>query len=496
MGSFWSPLALSIRDLIAVTPVWRSRHSNRLRVIDSIVILPEDFMDSEGNPLLDDSSLDPFISTAYPAGLDETLEEYGLGVGTFDLILRMLKSDLESSTSRVKSSVTSADFHSRISQLLSRIENEDEDEMRTLHELAILPLRNGEWVSANSGPVYLPKTGEIDIPAHVDLRILDPAAVANEDRRAFFIHLGAVEPSISAVRSAILANYSPSYSGVYIEDSRAHLRYLYLTHERRQIEDDFCDIRVYCDHGFTNNPHEEEIYLPSNHPYGPEALLGPTEYSQGMEVLLMHSTYFENIPARPHSNDPSWRAWLITSLGIRERLSLVSSDGGSLSDSWIYVAESRPERLLGLLEHLWEYQRSELHQTADLIMEIQSMNATRLCDIDLPEDCRLDETYLPLSNLQALCQRFMQENENFPFLYFEGLSDEELYSKWIFLHNDFSVGKDDDMDFLLNVLYWIQSANPDESTLTAYERLWDLYIAIDAKHLAAEDRLVARDTIE
>jgi hypothetical protein len=51
------------------------------------------------------------------------------------------------------------------------------------------------------------------------------------------------------------------------------------------------------------------------------------------------------------------------------------------------------------------------------------------------------------------------------------------------------------MEFLLNVLYWIQSANPDESTLTSYERLWDLYIAIEAKHLAAEDRVVARDTI-
>lgn len=220
MGDFWSPLARSIRDLIAETPVWRSRHGNSLRVIDSIMILPEDFMDSDGNPLLDDSSLDPFISTAYPAALEETLKEYGLRVGSFDLILRMLKSDLESSTSRVKSHVTSADFHSRISQLLSTIANEHEDGMRTLNELAILPLRNGEWVPANSGPVYLPKTGEIDIPADVDFRILDPAAVANEDRRALFTHLGAVELSVSAVRSAILANYRPLCNGVCIEDSR------------------------------------------------------------------------------------------------------------------------------------------------------------------------------------------------------------------------------------------------------------------------------------
>ncbi|KAL5362015.1 hypothetical protein BJX96DRAFT_153271 [Aspergillus floccosus] len=496
LGSFWAPLPRLIKDLIAVTPVLRSRHGHKLHVIDSVVILPEDFMDSSGNPLLDDSSLDPFISAAYPAALEETLEEYGLGVATFDLILRMVQSDLESSTSRVKSHAASADFHSRISQLLSKIPDEDEDDMHTLNELSILPLRNGEWVCANSGPVYLPKTGEIDIPADVGFHILDPAAVANEDRRALFVHLGAVELSVSAVRSAILAKYSPLYSEVCMEDSRAHLHYLYLTHERRQIEDDLCDVGVYSNHGIMDNPHEQEVYLPSNNPYGPEALLGPTEYSQGMEFLLLHSTYFENIPARPHSNYPSWRVWLTTSLGIRERLSLVSSDGDSLSDTWAYVAECRPGKLLGLLEYLWKYQGSELHQTGRLIMEIQSMNATRLCNVDLHDDCRLDETYLPLSHLQTLYQRFMEEDEPFPFLYLEeGLSDEEIYSKWIFLHNDFSVGKDDDMGFLLDVLYWIQSANPDESTLTSYDRLWDLYIAIDAEHLAAEDRAVASDTI-
>ncbi|KAB8254531.1 hypothetical protein BDV32DRAFT_132200 [Aspergillus pseudonomiae] len=496
IGTFWSPLAELIKDLISVIPVWRSRHGNGLRAMSSIVILPSDFMDSDGNPLLDDSILDPFISTAYPVALEEALEEYGLEVGTFELVLRMLESDLESPTSRAKSHVTRVDFHSRLSQLLLRIENDDGDEMRTLRNLAILPLRNGEWVSANSGQVYLPNTGEIDIPANVDIHMLDPAAVANKDRRAFFIHLGAVEPSVSAVRSAILAKYSRLNSQVCMEDSKAHLHYLYLTAGRHCNEDGLGDIRVYCDHGRTNNPHKEEIYLPSNHPYGPEALLRRTEYAQGVEVLLMHSTYLEDIPTRPHSNHPSWRMWLTSSLGIRERLSLVSDDSDSLSDSWTYVADCRPGKLLGLLEYLWKYQRSELCQNADLIMEIQSTNATRLCDVDLPDDCHLDETYLPLSNLQALCQRFMEKDEPFPFLYLEGDPDEEIYSKWTFLHNDFSVGKDDNMDFLLDILYWIQSSNPDETSLTSYERLWDLYIAIDAKHLASKDRVAARTSIE
>ncbi|GLA25441.1 hypothetical protein AnigIFM63326_002142 [Aspergillus niger] len=437
--------------------------------------------DSDGNPLLDDSSLDPFLSAAYPAALEEILEEYGLMMLSFDLVLKILENDLARSTSTAKSHFTSAEFHCRISQHLLEIEDEDA-EMSTLKGLAILPLRNGEWVSANSGTIYLPKTGEIDIPADVDIRVLDLAVLANEERKALFVHLGAVEPSVNAVRSAILANYSLSYREMCV-----------LHHS----EDDYCANRVYCDNGHTVNPQEKEMYLPSNHPYGPKALLGRTGNSEGMNILLMHSTYLENIPARPHSAHSSWREWLSTSFGIRGRLSHVSLDGKSLSNSWTYVAGYCPGNLLRLLEYLRRYRRSELRHAADIIVEIRSTDATKLCNMDLPDNCRLDETYLPLSNLQNLCLRFMEEDGPCPFLYLEeGLSDEEIHSRWTFLHNDFSVGKDDDVDFLLSKLVWIQSANPDGSSLSSYERLWDLHIAIDAKYLAAESRVAAMDGIK
>ncbi|RDH34980.1 hypothetical protein BDQ94DRAFT_168668 [Aspergillus welwitschiae] len=413
-----------VRDLIAVTPVWRSRHGNSLRVIDSVAFLPDDFKNSDGNPLLDDSSLDPFLFAAYPAALEEILEEYGLMILSFDLVLNILENDLARSTSIVKSHFTSAEFHCRISQLLLEIEDEDA-EMSTLKGLAILPLRNAEWVSANSGTIYLPKTREIDIPADVDIRVLDLAVLASEGRKALFVHLGTVEPSVNAVRSAILANYSLPYREMCGE-SKSHLRYLYLTHKLHHSEDGYCANRVHCDNGHTVNPQEKEMYLPSINPYGPEGLLGRTGNSQGMNILLMHSTYLENILARPHSAQLSWREWLSTSFGIRGRLSLVALDGKSLSNSWTYVAGSRPGKLLRLLEYLRRYQRSELRHAADIIMEIRSTDATKLCNMDLPDNCRLDETYLPLSNLQNLCLRFMEEDEPFPFLYLEeGLTDEK-----------------------------------------------------------------------
>ena len=52
---------------------------------------------------------------------------------------------------------------------------------------------------ANSSLVYLLKTGEIDILANIDFCILDLAVVTNEDCRALFIYLGAMELLVSVV---------------------------------------------------------------------------------------------------------------------------------------------------------------------------------------------------------------------------------------------------------------------------------------------------------
>jgi hypothetical protein len=116
--------------------------------------------------------------------------------------------------------------------------------------------------------------------------------------------------------------------------------------------------------------------------------------------------------------------------------------------------------------------------------------------MQLSEECPLSETFLPMPNLQQPTLRFMKELEPFPFLAIEEAAlSEELSPKLMFLHTVFSVEKDDDTNFLLNVLHWIGVANSDADAIKQHQRLWDLYIAIDAKLVGSEDQQEVRKDI-
>ncbi|KAK4038181.1 hypothetical protein C8A01DRAFT_17707 [Parachaetomium inaequale] len=347
----------------------------------------------------------------------------------------------------------------------------------------------------------LPTTDGIPIPPGVDIQVVDPEAVANGDRMMLFIQLGAVEPSVADVRDSILAAYnSPRRRrDVDVAESRAHLHYLYLTHQPGQAQNDLEGIYIYSHESRFSSPRKMDFYLPGDDPYGPESLLGPTEDAPGLPVPFVHPTYLDDTPQLPTSTHPSWERWLHSSVGIRERLRLVSSSRQSLSDAWVYVAQHRPEKLLGLLEHLWEHEGSRVSSNEDLTEKIQSVSANKLCtrgSAISEYEWTLDETWLPFPHLQREYLRFMEEYEFFPFLNLdETISAEQLSAKWMFLHTDFSVGKDHDTTFLLDILLWINLANPDASAVSRPQRLLDLYIAIDAKCLGALDQQAERKQV-
>jgi hypothetical protein len=91
----------------------------------------------------------------------------------------------------------------------------------------------------------------------------------------------------------------------------------------------------------------------------------------------------------------------------------------------------------------------------------------------------------------------MKPNENFPFLKLLGtLSVEQLSSNWIFLHTELGVKKDENVEFLLDILKWLKEANPEASSIEDHERICRLYGAIYAKYLGAESQLVTGNCIK
>jgi hypothetical protein len=88
----------------------------------------------------------------------------------------------------------------------------------------------------------------------------------------------------------------------------------------------------------------------------------------------------------------------------------------------------------------------------------------------------------------------MEEGEFFPFLDFpEAESEELLLAKWGFLAEHFEVSKVADTRFLLRILYWIKGQNRDATALVRPSRVWDLYMAIDARHLLCLEAEKAQD---
>ncbi|KAK5994783.1 Protein NO VEIN-like protein [Cladobotryum mycophilum] len=362
-GGFWSGLNQRIGGLIVETPILMSRHGRRLRTIDDVVIVDSDFKDENGEPLLDDPVLDPFISDQYPMHCQSALQSYGLRVLYGDRILRLLHADLESPASRIKSESTDEEWHSALAAFLTETYEKD---MSKLYRFTLLPLRTGQWVATDNNVVYLPTTGRVPIPPGVNMRVLDPAAVSNNDRKSLFTQLGAVEPSILEVRSSIMKIYGASVPRISMAESRAHLHYLYLTHQPKQSKDTLKVIYIYDSNGKANKPHEVDLYLQSDYAYGPEALLEPVDDEPGLEVAFVHPAYLEDVPNPPSSTKISWRKWLHEFIGVRERLRLVCRDGDDLSDAWYYIAENRPKKLLGLLKHLWTYEGPIITGSDDL----------------------------------------------------------------------------------------------------------------------------------
>jgi hypothetical protein len=129
-----------IKILIRETPILKARHGPNLRKINDVVILVTGFMDDEDNPLLDDSTLDPFLSNIYSPVCTNLLKDFGLQRMSTDLMVSMLRVDLESEASRMKSDYTSAEWHSKLARLLMLPKKE------VVRNLALLPLRGGEWV--------------------------------------------------------------------------------------------------------------------------------------------------------------------------------------------------------------------------------------------------------------------------------------------------------------------------------------------------------------
>ena len=118
---FWKQLVNGIKSALKSKEVLRPRSHGDLRCIEDMRRLPGSMVDKNGDPLFDDVDPEQYLASEYLSEDLDRLKEYGLEYMDMEGFITRVQRDLDRpSGSRMKSSMTDEDWHSRTAKVLGR----------------------------------------------------------------------------------------------------------------------------------------------------------------------------------------------------------------------------------------------------------------------------------------------------------------------------------------------------------------------------------------
>jgi len=496
---FWKDVIDKIKDRLAREPVLVPARSGALRKIGDLLNLAGDAITSDGQPLLPDIHPEKYLSTQYERSDLERLENFGLAYMAVNQLIARARADLASGNSRMKSRLDD-DWHTRVADLLHLPFREGWpvriDEVKSLH---LIPLKTGQWTSTMAGPVYYANLEGTDlmIPSALDMRIVDPAAVANASRKRLFDAVGVQTASVSSVQN-LVATKCVNH-GLGLSESVECLRFLYLT--QRFGKPNVSAPLIYDHHCVVRNGRNVDVYTRTNHPYDAAQLFyatipgpAPGYGAPGFSVSFVNDTYLKDPPSLPVAGPNEgqtviftrWIDWLATFCNLRTSVSIYDMNRSELTPFGKYVAQHRPEKFVGLLQKNWaEGLVSKAQQDGRIIDTISQIPV--LCQGPGVTLRPLKSTYLPFPELVAISNRFMAEGEFFPWLKLETSFEDPAgagVKEWRSLSSAFGRwhGGHSILDVALAVLKYIVEANIEsERRLTRQDRMPKLYTYLQSR---------------
>lgn len=507
---YWGSLLEKIRYKLQEVSVLWTRSHNHLRPIKAMRRLNNNMLDEKEDPLFPDSSPERYLPAEYSAADLNNLNNYGLENMQVSEFLDKVGLDLDKgSHSIIKASTTSDDWHSRLAEFLISV---PQSHSITIKSLGIIPLVGGEWKSFRDHPIYYSHVKEHPIPTDLGLKLVDPRAEKNLQRKRLFDFLSVKTQDISKVRRLILDKYAiPLFHNDFdriLTTSRNHLVFLYLT-AHLDMANDWVESDCYR----YRRPYTDLVYFSDNKPYGAHDLFQAIESidhnkeSQknvpGLDVSFIHPQYMETPPSQPKGENRSWRTWLRDMLYIRDFIPIFATRGGiyvptyHLSDQCHYVAEHRPEKLLGFLLEYWkesEYEKIDKTAREKLTRELMQVKVPCENGTKYP----LGKTYLPIDEHKQRARRFIEDTEFFPWLLIEAsLNNDASLSRLQVLATKFGFGyPKSDLEFYLEILRCIRLSNFRTFNLKNEIKIYELYGLIEVHYRYAADKDRCRRQIE
>ncbi|KAH8735731.1 hypothetical protein BGZ61DRAFT_84622 [Ilyonectria robusta] len=502
---FWSKLVTAIENKIAALAVLRPQSGGPWRQVNKLRPLPPIFLDCHGDPLFRDLALDIYLSTDYKPEDADILVKFGMARLCWTEVLDRVQNDLSAVGSRMWGNKTSENWHTKAAELLLILFKGPEHKFlrERVRKMRLLPLASGLSRAQNDeGEVYFSEVEGVPIPSSLPLDLIKYSAMANSRRSELFKHLGVCTTDVNTVRQLILQKQRDALSraGTFFSGNAKELQFLYKTHRFSSSTMDSNIVFGLANQEFKCfSAHVRDMYIPDDCPLGPQELLKKTdagnEYGQnapGMTVDFVHSSYFSDIPNKPHPTSLSWQAWLCRYAGARRYLRLATRSGPcDLSEACYYIAKYRPEKFLGFLRTHWPSGGSPIELSPELQGKLGGVRV--LCEDD--DIVPLSATYLPLPDLEEQRARFLKEEEPFPFLKLDGPVERGTYAKeWGFLERCLGVGVNPDMVFYLTIL--CQICNGDVVKETDGSRIIELYTVLLRKLEQSASRTVEQEYLQ
>lgn len=302
----------------------------------------------------------------------------------------------------------------------------------------------------SSGPVIIPPIG---------------AQPATDPGSSF----GGSDNTNPAISGSLLASpFSP--------ETEASSTSLSLPPSPREI---YKEIFVFSQYGLVSC--RNDVYLPSMDEFCVQELLKPLpSCAPTVSVRILSASYVFSVPKSCASGGQTWESWLCEEVGFRKEPRLTALfDRGGLSNIFMYLAKSKPDKFLGTLKSHWK--------TYEVLMTRKLRAQISLVKIQCQNGRYIELGKILHPVLESCAQEFLcgKEKLPFPILYPNSKAEE-----WMFL-TTFGIEAVDNIEYYLAVLGCIRKENDNATEAEAPERIFRLYEAIYGKYDKAKDKKAA-----
>lgn len=473
---FWSTLWTMLREKLEQTPLLESWSGRGLYKPLDLERPSESFTAEDRTPLLPDlEGAEVYLSPKYTGADFQILKRLGTMPLQWNKFLDRLDADLSNPSGSKWKLMKNADWRTRMCKVLWRFFWENHiDGQGCLRNLALIPLRDGKWVSSVSRTrIYFPKTDDIDIPADLGLDLVRPMAIENAAWADLLSSLGATKCPQKVVISSILERYdSTSLDNLELLNAVAHIRYLYwfLPKAHSSLAP---QVRLANQRGSLLRE-GQYMYFPNDEDdYSPTQLFKQDAKLPGHPVNFLHGDYLEAVDPSIIRNGRSWTTWLEEVVGVRSIPELRATGHEGLSKEFRYIIKHRSDRLLGTLKSGWAVYRPQISS----ILEEKLQNS----NVRLENGGRtsLRRTFLPFPKLKQIAVELCIADAC-PFLAISDLLRDEDRLDWTFVR-DLQVGIEENLDFYLSALETFKMISPALKDASVGEQSARIYQNIQSR---------------